>query len=177
MLPLATAVILVASLTTAVAAGAATQAHAGLLDATCTTPSSQTATYSPPLTDTSQPVTVTHTGTYGPCVSLSEPGLTSGTVNQTVDVPGYSCNDLLSSGPNDFTIDWNTGKASTITGEADYSEEDGVLTVTTTGTVTSATSWSSKQATGLSNPITLCALGEGTISSTYETIELEITSA
>jgi hypothetical protein len=76
---LAAAVILVTGLATAVAFGGATPAHAGVLDVSCIPPSSENSGYSPPLTDTPQADTITHTMSYGPCVSLSEPGLTSGT--------------------------------------------------------------------------------------------------
>lgn len=57
----------------------ASPAHAaGMLDATCTPPSSATSTYSPPLTLTPQPSSSTLSYQFGPCV-LSQPAVTSGT--------------------------------------------------------------------------------------------------
>jgi hypothetical protein len=44
---------------------------------------------------------------------------------------------LLISYVNTFTIDWNNGQASTVSGRVVTNIEDGVLTITTTGTVTS----------------------------------------
>jgi hypothetical protein len=176
---LAAAVILVTGLATAVAFGGATPAHAGVLDVSCIPPSSETSTYSPPLTDTPQADTITHISSYGPCVSLSEPSLTSGTVHTVGHNAALSCADLLVSFVNTFTINWNNGQTSTVSGNAVTNIEDGVLTITTTGTVTSglfAGDTVVEQVTGTSNPLSLCLLGEGTVPSIYGTLVLEITS-
>ncbi|MEU4745162.1 hypothetical protein AB0G02_32525, partial [Actinosynnema sp. NPDC023658] len=74
-----------ATLMTAVSAfaltvlGPAGTASAGVLDVTCTPPSSQSATYTPPLTATPQDVAGSSSTQYEPCVSLSNPAITSGT--------------------------------------------------------------------------------------------------
>ena len=63
--------------------GSAGTASEGVLDVTCTPPSSQNDTFTPPLTLAPQNVTVGIKAQYGPCVSLSNPALTCGSTNVT----------------------------------------------------------------------------------------------
>ncbi|TYB60237.1 hypothetical protein FXF51_32100 [Nonomuraea sp. PA05] len=110
-----------------------TPASADALDVTCTPPSSVAVTYSPPLTASPQTVTSTTNQQYGPCVSAGVPGLTSGSRYTVVTSSGLSCLELLAARPFAFTITWNTGQTSTISGNLVANLAAGVLT----GTVTS----------------------------------------
>ncbi|MCK2218195.1 hypothetical protein MF672_031045 [Actinomadura sp. ATCC 31491] len=159
--------------------GSATPASAGTLDVTCTPPSSVAVTYDPPLTASPQTVTSTTNQQYGPCVSASVPGLTSGSRFTVVTSSGLSCLELLAARPFGFTITWNTGQTSTISGNLVANLSGGVLTVTVTGTVTSglfAGDTVVQQQVGAATDLTLCTLGQGTVSSHYGLVTLEITS-
>ncbi|WP_306749549.1 hypothetical protein [Saccharothrix yanglingensis] len=174
-----------ATLMTAVSAlalavlGPVWEASAGVLDVTCTPPSSQTTTYTPPLTVAPQTVTVSATAQYGPCVSLSNPALTSGSSTRTTLDPALSCLDLLSSGATTSTIVWNTGQTSTISVNYTATIVGAALVVTFTGTVTSGLFAGSSVVQVLTGPATdvlLCTLGLGTVPSSYTLASLEITS-
>jgi hypothetical protein len=157
----------------------ASPARAGVADVTCTPPSSQTNTYSPALTDTKQPTTDTYSDQLGPCVSLSQPGITSGTDIRQKNIPEQSCFDLLGSGSMTNTITWNTGQTSTYEENFTFTDVGAVVTFTGTGTVTSglfAGDTVAVNATGVSTAIAECELGLGTVSSEYLTATLEITS-
>ncbi|MFE9750166.1 hypothetical protein ACFYOT_35095 [Saccharothrix saharensis] len=159
--------------------GSAGTASAGVLDVTCTPPSSQIDTFTPPLTLAPQNVTVGIKAQYGPCVSLSNPALTSGSTDVTALVPGLSCLDLLQSGALTFTILWNTGQTSTISSSYTVTIAGAALVVTRTGTVTSglfAGSAVLQVITGPATDVLLCTAGLGTVSSTYSVVTLEITS-
>lgn len=159
----------------------ATPATAGALDVTCTPPSSQTVTYNPPLTRTPGPVAVSTSTQYGPCTSASVPGLTSGSRSGNFNYPNFSCLNLLQSAPVTYTITWNTGQQSTISGNTTVNTVGGAITVTVTGNVTAglfAGDSVLQTATGASTDITLCTLlPNHPVSSTYSLITLEITSA
>ncbi|MEU4745961.1 hypothetical protein AB0G02_36625 [Actinosynnema sp. NPDC023658] len=174
-----------AVLTTAVAAlvltvlGPAGTASAGVLDVTCTPPSSQVDTFTPPLSMTPQNVTVGITSQLGPCVSLSNPAITSGSINFSALVPGLSCLDLLQSGSITYTIVWNTGQTSTVSANYTVTIVGAALVVTRTGTVTSGLFTGSavlQVITGPAADVLLCTAGLGTVSSTYSLVTLEITS-
>ncbi|MFI9005859.1 hypothetical protein ACIGNX_01330 [Actinosynnema sp. NPDC053489] len=154
-------------------------ASAGVLDVTCSAPSSQNDTYAPPLSTTPQTVTVSSSTQYGPCVSLSNPAITSGTRTRTLIIPGRSCLDLLNGGPATYTITWNTGQTSTISSNFTSTTVGTALVVTDTGTVTSglfAGSTVVQVLTGPATDVLLCTAGLGTVSSIYSTVTLEITS-
>ncbi|PSL52505.1 hypothetical protein B0I31_113178 [Saccharothrix carnea] len=174
-----------AALMTAVSAlaltvpGPAGAASGGVLDVTCTPPSSQNDTFTPPLTVTPRDVTVGITSQLGPCVSLSNPAITSGAINFSALVRGLSCLDLLQSGSITYTIVWNTGQTSTISANYTVTIVGAALVVTRTGTVTSglfAGSTVLQVITGPATDVLLCILGLGTVSSTYSLVTLEITS-
>lgn len=174
-----------ATLMTAVSAlaltvlGPAGTASAGVLDVTCIPPSSNTATYNPPLTMTPQDGALAVTAQYGPCVSLSNPALTSGSSSYTTPVSGRTCLDLLQSGTSAFTITWNTGQTSTVSANRTSTIVGAALVVTSTGTVTSGLFAGSAVVQVITSPATdvlLCTVGLGTVSSTYSLVTLEITS-
>lgn len=157
----------------------ATPATAGALDVTCLPTSSQTATFSPPLTLTPGPTTVTASTQYGPCTSTSVPELTSGSRSATIPYPALSCLDLLTSAPLTFTITWNTGQTSTISGSTAVTTAGAALVVTITGNVTAglfAGDSVVQTMTGPSTAVTQCTLGMGTVSSIYAVVTLAITS-
>lgn len=173
-----------ASLVTAAVIGfsmvaTATPATAGALDVTCVPPSSQTITFDPPLTMTPGPVMVSTSTQYGPCTSTSVPGLTAGSRNATFPYPSLSCLDLLDSSSVSFTITWNTGQQSTISGNTTVSRVGAALVVTITGNVTAglfAGDSVVQTVTAAATSITLCTLGLGSVSSLYALVTLAITS-
>ncbi|HEY0640282.1 MAG TPA: hypothetical protein VGD67_21850 [Pseudonocardiaceae bacterium] len=158
----------------------AAPASAGALDVTCVPPSSQTLTFTPPLTMTPGPVLVSASTQYGPCTSATVPGLTAGSRNATFPYPSLSCLDLLDSSAVTFTITWNTGQQSTISGNTTVSRVGAAVVVTITGNVTAglfAGDAVVQTVTGAATAITLCTLGLGTVSSLYALVTLAITSA
>lgn len=78
------------------------------------------------------------------------------------------------------TITWNTGQTSTLTLNRVTNVAGAVITVTQTGTVTGGLFSGDTvvmTATAPSTDVLNCTLGLGTVSSTYSTVVLEITSA
>ncbi|WP_258177435.1 hypothetical protein [Streptomyces solincola] len=151
----------------------------GLLDVTCTPPSSSSVIYDPPLTNTQQLVTSTQNAQLGPCVSTSVAALTSGSWQNTGQPRMRSCFDLLTSGPGTRTITWNTGATSTLALNRTVSVVGAVLVTTLTGTVTDglfAGDTAVITETGAATAITLCTAGLGTVASVYSVVTLEITS-
>ncbi|WP_447008940.1 hypothetical protein ACRAKJ_12410 [Saccharothrix sp. DSM 118769] len=174
-----------ATLMTAVSAlaltvpGPAAAATAGVLDVTCTPPSSETVTYTPPLTMAPQAVTINSSTQYGPCVSLSNPAVTSGSRARTSNDPEQTCLDLLDTGSSTFTIAWNTGQTSIVSANRTATVAGAALVVTQTGTVTSGLFTGSTVVqvnTGPSVDVLLCTAGLGTVSGIYSLVTLEITS-
>jgi hypothetical protein len=161
------------------AAGPAGAHENGLLDVTCTPPSSSVITYNPPLTNAPQISTAALNWQLGPCVSTSVPGLTSGTVS-VVKPPGTrTCLDLLAALSQTVTITWNTGATSTLSANLTVTKQGAVLLVTHTGTVTSglfAGDTVVMTETGSATDITLCTLGLGTVSQIYSLMVVEFTS-
>ncbi|NUT37577.1 MAG: hypothetical protein HOV79_31420 [Hamadaea sp.] len=153
-------------------------AAAGVLDVTCTPPTSNLNTYTPPLTTTPQPVTDSTTALYGPCVSATHPAITSGTRTATFPTVS-SCADLLGPGTITYTITWNTGQTTTITSNFTRVVAGAVYTVAATGVVTGGLFAGDTVVTNFTGPatdITLCTLGLGTVGSVNTTGLLEITS-
>ncbi|WP_306748095.1 hypothetical protein [Saccharothrix yanglingensis] len=176
----ATAVLTTAVCTLALLVlGPAGTASAGVLDVTCTPPSSETITYTPPLTTTPQAVTISSSTQYGPCVSLSNPAITSGSRARITNDPEQTCLDLLDTGSSTFTITWNTGQTSTISANRTATVAGAALVVTFTGTVTSGLFTGStvvQTNTGPSADVLLCTIGLGTVPGIYSLVTLEITS-
>ncbi|MFF4344199.1 hypothetical protein ACFY00_30265 [Kitasatospora sp. NPDC001540] len=158
----------------------ASPAHAaGVLDTTCTPPSSSTTTYSPPLTLTPQPSSSTLSYQFGPCVSLSQPAVTSGTSTRTNPASSRSCLDLLGVSAGTLTITWNTGQTSTLSVNVTSTRAGAALVVTQTGTVTSGLFAGDTVVitqTGPAADVLLCTAGLGTVPSIYGLLTLEITS-
>jgi hypothetical protein len=151
----------------------------GLLDVTCTPPSSAVSTYSPPLTNTPQLASSTFSFQLGPCVSPSEPSLTSGSFARSTPPRLRSCVDLLASGSGSDTIVWNTGQTSTISVNRTTTVVGAALVVTQTGTVTSGLFQGDTvliTQTGPAVDVLTCTVGLGTVSSIYSLVTLEITS-
>jgi hypothetical protein len=154
-------------------------ASAGVLDVTCTVPSSESIVFQPPLTTTTQPTDITISSQYGVCVSASVPSLTSGTsFLQLTGIP-QDCLDLGISDPAQRTITWNTGQTSTLSGNLFHNIVGATQVTTITGTVTSglfAGDTFVHVVTAPAASITLCTLGLGTVPSLHGVITLEITS-
>ena len=154
----------------------ATPAAASTLDVTCA--GSDSITFTPPLTLAPQTVTISASTQYGPCTSSSVPGLTAGSRSFTINAT-RSCLDLLNSAPVTFTITWNTGQQSTVSGNATASHVGAALVVTITGNVTAGLFAGDSvvhTATGPATNTVLCTAGLGTVSSIYSLVTLEITS-
>lgn len=162
-----------------VPAGPAAAQGAGLLDVTRTPPSSAVSTYSPPLTNTPQMTSASASYQLGPCISLSQPQVTSGTSVLTRPPRLRTCADLLGASSGTFVITWNTGQTSTVSANFNTTVAGAVLTVVGTGTITSGLFQGDALVMNLTGPATdvlLCTLGLGTVSSIYSAVTLEITS-
>lgn len=68
--------------------------------------------FSPPLTNTPQPVTVSVDNDFPLCLSLADPTLTSGWSRHSV-VSNVSCTSLLTSGSANDRFAWSNGQTST----------------------------------------------------------------
>ncbi|MFI9005841.1 hypothetical protein ACIGNX_01240 [Actinosynnema sp. NPDC053489] len=175
----AATLVTVGSTLALVVSGPAAPASAGVLDVTCTPPSSNGISYSPPLTRSPQDVTIDVTTQYGPCVSAGNPALTSGHRTISLTQPGFSCLELLNSGPVTFTITWNTGQTSTVSANYSATVVGAALVDVRTGTVTSGLFTGStvvQTTTGPATDVLLCTAGLGTVSGIYSSVSLEITS-
>jgi hypothetical protein len=154
-------------------------AHAATLDVTCIPPSADTATYNPPLSNTPRTTTITVDAFYGPCVSLSNPAVSSGEFHLRFTAPNRSCAELLGTAPVTFTITWNTGQTSTVVGTRTVTTAGGLLQTVLLATVTTglfAGDTVVQTSTSAAAPVLLCTLGLGTVSTNTQSIVLEITS-
>ncbi|WP_299538911.1 hypothetical protein [uncultured Streptomyces sp.] len=151
----------------------------GLLDVTCTPPSSASVTYNPPLTNTPQVSSASLNWQLGPCVSTSVPALTSGTHSAVNPPRTRTCLELLNTAAETRTITWNTGATSTLSLNRTTTVAGAVLVVTFTGTVTAglfAGDTVVATQTGPATDILLCTLGLGSVSGVYAPMVVEITS-
>lgn len=112
---------------------AAAPAGADPTDITCL--GSSSTTWSPGLTLEEASQTVTSDTLYGPCESLSENDLTSGSSHTTV-TSTFSCLAPLESGFRTHTITWNTGQTSTLGLNRTVTNLAGNTVVTDRGLVT-----------------------------------------
>jgi hypothetical protein len=154
-------------------------ADSGLELAACTLAgSTETVDYTPALTSTQQPTTVSIDTRYDNCVALSRPALHSGSRSNSF-TRETSCLDLANGGQRTYTIDWNTGEQSTLSGTSLANVVGAVLTTTTTGTVTSGLFQGAtfvQQVVSVPNlDITTCTLGLGSLSHLDNTVTLVIT--
>jgi hypothetical protein len=125
----------------------------------------QSQAYYPPLTMTPKPTTVTLGASYTACTG-GDAGVTSGSRQATVKYPARSCLDLLKSEAITYTITWNTGQTSIITGRTEVNVAAAALLVSISGTVTSglyAGALVQQTIAGVTTDITLCTLGLGTV--------------
>ncbi|MFJ5832097.1 hypothetical protein [Streptomyces sp. NPDC093089] len=144
------------------------QAQAAPGDILCTAPSSDSSTYSPPLSLTPASTTVTITRDLNTCTSLSVPAINSApvTVHQ-VTIPSYSCLTLLNTAATTLSFTWNNGATSVVTGTRTVNLAAATITTTVTGTVTSGLFAGDSvvyQLVGPSTDVLACTLGLGTVS-------------
>lgn len=93
--------------------------------------------YSPPLTDTPQPVTTSTTTLYQPCVNVTNPlEFRTGISAATFGPSERSCQSLLRVLPGRQLIRWSTGGTSTFTFTTFITSSNGILQVTETGSIT-----------------------------------------
>ncbi|MFH8379053.1 hypothetical protein ACH4A7_36725 [Streptomyces cyaneofuscatus] len=158
-------------------APAAQAAPLGLLDVTCTPPSSSVTTYSPALTNSPQLVSSTVSYQFGPCVSAT--GVTSGTAVLNNAPRQRSCLDLLGSASRTLEVTWNTGYSSTMSLNVSATVVGAVLQTVLTGTVTSGLFQGDTVVINQTAPaatILTCTAGLGTVASLYSIVALEVTS-
>ncbi|MFF7454667.1 hypothetical protein [Kitasatospora sp. NPDC008115] len=156
----------------------ASPASAGVADLTCVPPSSTTITYSPPLTLAPQTVNVNINNQYGPCVSPSHPAVTSGSAVLNFNAT-RSCLDLLAPSSASWTITWNTGQTSTLTGNAVNTVVGAAIVTVFTGNVSSGLFAGDSVVLNFTAPaasILLCTAGLGTVPGYYGATTLTITS-
>jgi hypothetical protein len=108
--------------------------HAAVGDLTCT--ESESVGYTPGLLNSARPVDVAVDNALS-CLSLSDPGVTRGTVTATVPAVTRSCTDLAAATSGSYPVSWNNGRTSTISYHRSASYVLGTLVITETGTVTS----------------------------------------
>ncbi|WP_147288145.1 hypothetical protein [Nocardia pseudobrasiliensis] len=95
----------------------------------------EAASYSPGLTNTAQPETVTLNGTLGPCVSLKDLSVTGGSYHVVVNNT-FSCLTLFGNASGVRTFTWNNGQSSTFTYTASIEKAESEVVATYTGTIT-----------------------------------------
>ncbi|MBB5867906.1 hypothetical protein F4553_001285 [Allocatelliglobosispora scoriae] len=172
---ISTAAVLAAVAAVAAAGPAPAYATGNLV--ACTLPSSESTTFDPPMTATPTPTMVTVDRTYSSCVSLSQPAVVSGTYAGSFLRPTQSCVTLLGGGSRIFTITWNTGQTSTLTGTSNSNIVGAAIVNVTTGTVTSGLFSGASFTQTVTTPslaITFCTLGLGTVASATGLVELLI---
>ena len=92
--------------------------------------------FTPPLSDVPQPGAMHHTSRYS-CLSVYGPSASSASVaTVTVNYAGYTCDELLSSAPEHFTVVWNNGEQSELVlAPAEVDTQETTTTVTYSGVV------------------------------------------
>jgi hypothetical protein len=106
-----------------------------VIDVSCVPPSTDTLTFTPPLTLVVQPTTITKVTRYNPCMAPAVPNLTSGVLS-TTSFLNDACPMVLLSGTVVQNITWNTGQTSQLTLSRTASITGTTLTVNFLGTVT-----------------------------------------
>lgn len=134
ILRLLTAVLLIAS-GSLYAAGAAAAAPADIGDLTCNVTSK--VTYDPPLTNTPKETHITFDATYKDCYSLTGSTVTSGSRSGHFTDDSRSCLDVpLGGEQQEFTVQWDGERSSTVQGTAQGGDVLGATEHTLTGPVT-----------------------------------------
>ena len=95
----------------------------------------ESASYSPPLTNTPQTVQITSTTSYNPCLVTGVSGITSGTVAAQFVRDNFSCQALLNGGPGKGIINWSNAQSSTFSFTATNVGENGLLVATLVGNI------------------------------------------
>ncbi|MFI6099807.1 hypothetical protein ACIA8G_29985 [Lentzea sp. NPDC051213] len=152
----------------------AASASAEVLDISCV--GSHTATYTPPVELEPKESTGVNTTRYGPCVSLSAPGLTG--YQSITSVRSRTCLDLLTTSSGTETIIWNDGTSSTVSVNRVVNVVGAVYTVTFTGSVTAgrfAGKTVVQQITAPATDLLLCTAGLGKLDGMQSTLVLTIT--
>jgi hypothetical protein len=111
----------------------AATASADPVDVTCVT--SADLSFSPGLTFATTPTSITTAGQLGPCVSVSDPTVTSGTHGSTFSRT-TSCVGLLNTGPGTRVFHWSNGQTSSFTFSSTSTYVAGQLVTTLRGTIT-----------------------------------------
>src|SRR6185312_672421 len=111
----------------------AAPASADPVDVTCVTAADLT--FSPGLTFTTTPTSITTAGQLGPCVSLSDPTVTSGSHGSTFSRT-TSCLGLLNTGPGTRVFHWSNGQTSSFSFSSTSPYVAGQLVTTLRGTIT-----------------------------------------
>ncbi|MFJ3176711.1 hypothetical protein ACIPJK_39215 [Streptomyces roseus] len=157
---------------------AAPPASAGAPDLTCLPLSSETVIYDPPIDSTVTDTDLSIDTNYGPCTSTSNPSVTSGSRHIDITLP-RSCSQILQTAPTTYTITWNTGQTSTITGTRTNTLSGAVLVVTVNGSVTAGLFSGDtvvQTISGVVPGLPGCLLGLGTVSSITGQTTLSLTS-
>jgi hypothetical protein len=92
--------------------------------------------YSPGITDTPAPTTVTITDVLSPCVSVLPLWTGSATVSRTIPSPSHSCTSLLRSVSTSKTYSWSDATTSTFTFNTIVDRVRGQLVISEIGAIT-----------------------------------------
>lgn len=155
----------------------ASPASASVLDIACAPPSSGITTFDPALTMARRAVDVSSTLQYGPCVSPTDPDIISGSAVRQDSGEERSCLELFNPGTVTYTITWNTGETSVITGNTTSTMVAGLVVTTVTGTVVEGVFAGSNVVevlTAVSSDLLLCTLGLRSVSRIASTLVLKI---
>lgn len=138
---------------------------------------SNTVTYTPPLTNQPQDVSIHTDIDWNLCVSPSQPGLTSGGVTGAFPLSDWSCVTLLEPAVETLTVTWNTGQTSTYTSTYNSNVIGAVHTVTSVGVVVDGLFEDHTITTNYTGPaldILTCTAGLGTVSKIEQVATLAI---
>lgn len=124
-----------AAVSVALCCGAFATSASALTQVTCN--GLNAVTYSPPLTNTLKTTTINSQTSFGTCVSLTHPGIVSGTVANGTTTGPSSCTAVLGNFSAVNVITWNTGQTSTFTFNGYVNEVDGQFVIVLTGSITS----------------------------------------
>jgi hypothetical protein len=143
----------------------AAPASADPVDLTCV--SSASSTYSPGLSLTTQATSITTAGQLDPCVSVSDPTVTSGTFGSTF-TRTTSCLALLDTGTGTRVFHWSNGNTSSFTFSSTSTYVTGQIVTTLRGTITAGefAGSSAVQVVAFVADLTKCLLPGGVTGST-----------
>ena len=128
----------------------------------------ESATYSPGLTNTPAPTTVTVNDVLSPCVSALPLWTGSATTSLTIPSASESCDQLLRGGPGSLSVRWSDATTSTFSYNRIVNRVRGEIVVSKTGTI-SAGRYLGSTALGVvvqPGDLTACSTPGGLTSST-----------